>query len=215
MAKQCHGLSGLDSGQLNVKKRSNQNPKEIRKAIREARLAVPKPYASQASAKFVERIVELEWYQNANRIAAYLPFNGEADPLPFMDRAILDGKQVFVPVIVAKGEPLKFEGWTRETRVRTNRFDIREPELSADEISPKELDVVITPLVAFDAQRNRLGVGGGYYDRTFAFLNGVATDERQPILVGLAYEMQRIKKINAKPHDVKLDAVVSESGILS
>ena len=198
-----------------MNKRSQQNPKDTRKAIRESRLAVPGSYAAQASAKFVELIVDLEWYQKADRIAAYLPFNGEADPLPLMDRAILDGKKVFVPIIVAKGEPLKFEGWTRETEVRTNRFDIREPELSADEISPEELDVVITPLVAFDGQRNRLGVGGGYYDRTFAFLNGVASKDRQPVLIGLAYELQHIKKINAQAHDVKLDAVVSEAGILS
>ncbi len=198
-----------------MKKRSNQNPKEIRKAIRESREAVPKPYAMQASAKFVELIVDLEWYQNADRIAAYLPFNGEADPLPLMDRAILDGKQVFVPVIVAKSEPLKFEAWTRDTEVSNNRFNIREPEASVDSISPTDLDLVITPLVAFDGQRNRLGVGGGYYDRTFAFLNNIATKSRETILVGLAYELQRIKTIDSKSHDVELDAVVTEMGILT
>jgi 5-formyltetrahydrofolate cyclo-ligase len=198
-----------------VKKRSNQNPKEIRKAIRESRQAVPKPYATQASAKFVELIVDLEWYQNADRIAAYLPFNGEADPLPLMDRAIVDGKQVFVPVIVAKSEPLKFEAWTRDTEVSNNRFNIREPEASVDSISPTDLDLVITPLVAFDGQRNRLGVGGGYYDRTFAFLNNIATKSRETILVGLAYELQRIKTIDSKSHDVELDAVVTEMGILT
>jgi 5-formyltetrahydrofolate cyclo-ligase len=131
-----------------------------------------------------------------------------------MDRAIVDGKQVFVPVIVAKSEPLKFEVWTRDTEVRNNRFNIREPEASANSISPTDLDLVITPLVAFDGQRNRLGVGGGYYDRTFEFLNNVATKSRQTILVGLAYELQRIKKIDASKHDVKLDAVVTESGAL-
>lgn len=198
-----------------VNKKSNRSPKDTRKAIRESRQAVPAPYAVQASAKFVELIVELEWYQNAKRIAAYLPFNGEANPLPLMDRAILDGKQVFVPVIVAKSEPLKFEAWTRETAVHANRFNISEPESSSDSIAPTELDFVVTPLVAFDGQRNRLGVGGGYYDRTFAFLNNVATKDRQPFLVGLAYELQRIKKINASSHDVKLDAVVTETGVLS
>jgi len=168
----------------------------------------------QASAKFVELIVELPWYQDADRIAAYLPFNGEADPLPLMDRAIQDGKQVFVPVIVAKAEPLRFEAWTRETSVQKNRFNIREPQTSGDSIEVAELDLVITPLVAFDGQRNRMGVGGGYYDRTFAFLNGVATKDRQPILIGLAYELQRLKKIDTSQHDVRLDAVVSETGAL-
>lgn len=197
-----------------MKNRPNQNPKEIRATIRESRQAVPPPYARQAAAKFVELLVELDWYKNANRIAAYLPFNGEADPLPLMDRALIDGKQIFVPVIVSKAEPLRFDAWTRETKVTENKFHIREPNASEASITPAELDLVITPLVAFDQQRNRLGVGGGYYDRTFAFLNDVATADRQPLMVGLGYELQRIKKIDSQSHDVKLDAVVTESGIL-
>ena len=197
-----------------MKKRPSQNPKEIRAAIRESRQAVRAPYARQAAAKFVELIVELDWYKNANRIAAYLPFNGEADPLPLMDRALIDGKQIFVPIIVNKSEPLRFEAWTRETKVTENKFHIREPNASETSITPAELDLVITPLVAFDGQRNRLGVGGGYYDRTFAFLNDLATADRRPLLVGLGYELQRIKKIDSKKHDVKLDAVVTETGVL-
>ena len=197
-----------------MKKRPSQNPKEIRAAIRESRQAVRAPYARQAAAKFVELIVELDWYKNANRIAAYLPFNGEADPLPLMDRALIDGKQIFVPIIVNKSEPLRFEAWTRETKVTENKFHIREPNASETSITPAELDLVITPLVAFDGQRNRLGVGGGYYDRTFAFLNDVATADRRPLLVGLGYELQRIKKIDSKKHDVKLNAVVTETGVL-
>ena len=197
-----------------MKNRPNQNPKEIRATIRESRQAVPPPYARQAAAKFVELLIELDWYKNANRIAAYLPFNGEADPLPLMDRALIDGKQIFVPVIVSKAEPLRFDAWTRETKVTENKFHIREPNASEASITPAELDLVITPLVAFDQQRNRLGVGGGYYDRTFAFLNDVATADRQPLMVGLGYELQRIKKIDSQSHDVKLDAVVTESGIL-
>jgi len=197
-----------------LKNRPNQNPKEIRATIRESRQAVPPPYACQAAAKFVELLVELDWYKNANQIAAYLPFNGEADPLPLMDRALIDGKQIFVPVIVDKSEPLRFEAWTRETKVTENKFHIREPNTPETSITPTELDLVITPLVAFDGQRNRLGVGGGYYDRTFAFLNDVATQDRPTLLVGLGYELQRIKKIDSKKHDVKLDAVVTETGVL-
>ena len=198
-----------------MKKRPNQSPQEIRQAIRESRQAVPIPYAKQAAAKFVELVVELDWYKNAKRIAAYLPFNGEADPLPLMDRAIVDGKQIFVPVIVDKSEPLRFEAWTRETKVTENSFHINEPDASETSTAPPELDLVITPLVAFDGQRNRLGVGGGYYDRTFAFLNNIATADRRPLMVGLGYELQRIKKIDSQSHDVKLDAVVTETGILS
>jgi len=198
-----------------LNKRSNQNPKELRATIRKSRQAVPPPYARQAAAKFVELVVELDWYKNANRIAAYLPFNGEADPLPLMDRALVDGKQVFVPIVTGESEPLKFKAWTRTTKVTQNKFHIQEPDAAEASLCATKLDLVITPLVAFDGHRNRLGIGGGYYDRTFAFLNDVATKDRRTLLIGLAYELQRLKKIDSKSHDVQLDAVVTETGILT
>lgn len=184
---------------------------EVRSQVRAARRNVPKPYATQASFKFSERIAELPGYRNAKVVAGFLPFDGEADPLPLMDRAILENKQVYVPTIVAKAQPLKFVPWTRETPTKLNQFGIAEPKVDANLwLDGSQLDCVITPLVAFDERCHRMGVGGGFYDRTFEFVNGVPSDARKTVLIGIAYELQRVEKVSVQPHDVRLDAIVSE-----
>lgn len=186
------------------------NPK-LRQQIRDARAAVPKRYAQQASYKFSEHFASLEPYQAASKVAGYLPFEGEADPMPLMDRAIQEGKQVFVPIIVGKSKPLKFAAWTRESTTKQNSFGIAEPDVAPENlIDANELDFVITPLVAFDEKCNRIGVGGGFYDRSFAFLNEANPADRKTKLVGIAYELQLVDKIKPEPWDVQMDAVVTE-----
>jgi len=194
-----------------MSKKPKPNLKAIRKQIRQARQAIPKNYSAQASYKFSESIGGLESYQTASRIGAYVPFEGEADSLPLMDRAILEGKEVYVPIIVAKDTPLKFAAWSRDAKTRKNSFGIDEPDVAADELlDGTDLDFVITPLVAFDDRCNRIGVGGGFYDRTFAVLNGVESKDRTTQLIGIAFEMQRIDAIDSQDWDVRLDGVVTE-----
>ena len=183
--------------------------KQIREKIRKARNSIPAAYARQASYKFSERIAELPAYQNAKSVAGFLAFDGEADPAPLLDRAIQDGKVVVVPVIIGKKKPLQFAVWTRESPLKKNTFGILEPDVPDRDLIPAtELECVITPLVAFDEDCNRVGVGGGFYDRTFEF-----TKQSSPsniTLIGLAYEMQKIDEIKKEPWDLRLDAVVTE-----
>ena len=184
--------------------------KKIRDQIRQARKKIPASYARQASFKFSERIAELETYRNANSVAGFLPFDGEADPRPLMERAILEKKSVFVPVIVAKATPLKFAPWTPETKLKTNSFGIEEPDSPSEHwLDGSDLDCVITPLVAFDESRNRIGVGGGFYDRTFEFLKSSTSTS----LIGIAYELQKLKKIETEAWDVPLSAIVTELAV--
>jgi 5-formyltetrahydrofolate cyclo-ligase len=98
-----------------------------------------------------------------------------------------------------------------EGATRANHLGIDEPA-GACEIGARWLDLVFLPLVGFDSHGMRLGMGGGYYDRTFAFLN-LRTAWRAPRLVGIAYEFQHIDRIEPAPHDVRLDAVVTEDGL--
>ena len=184
----------------------------LRKQIRQLRAQIPAPYRQQASYRISEQVAALDVYRRAERVAGYLPFEGEADPLPLMDRAIQDSKQVFVPQIVKKGAPLQFARWSRETAMRKNFFGIDEPDVPAEEwIGGPELDLVLVPLVGFDEARNRIGVGGGYYDRTFSFLREKGLDDSsRPRLIGVAFELQKLSAIETKPWDVPLDAVVTE-----
>lgn len=125
-----------------------------------------------------------------------------------ISHAASSGKQVLVPVV--SGDSLEFSRYTERTCLQKNRYGIDEP-VNTESMSAGQLTLVLTPLVAFDQQGNRVGMGGGYYDRTFAFL----ADQPRPasvLLVGVAYQFQFTALPEPQPWDIPLDAVVTETG---
>lgn len=185
-------------------------PMALRQKIRQLRNDIPNAYALQASYRLSEQVATLPVYEACQSISAFLPFDGEVSPLPLMDRAIQDGKRVWVPVMRGKATALQFAPWERDAPMKKNGFGIDEPDVpESDWIMASELDLALLPLVAFDASCNRLGVGGGYYDRSFAFAVGAPLDQR-PFLVGLGYELQRVPQLHPEKWDVPLDSVVTE-----
>ena len=186
------------------------DPTNLRKKIRKLRRDVPPVYALQASYRISEQVALRPDYQASQRISAFLPFDGEINPLPLLDRAVQEGKSAFVPILRGKSEPLRFARWTRDTALRKNSFGIDEPAVPESQwIAASELDLALVPLVAFDELCNRLGVGGGYYDRSFAFVNETPCEQR-PALIGLGFELQRVDGLKPAAWDVPLDAVVTE-----
>ena len=125
-----------------------------------------------------------------------------------IEHAVTAGKRVFFPIL--DHQSLKFARWTEQTCLQKNRFGIDEP-IDSETIPTKQLDLVLAPLVAFDQQGTRLGMGGGYYDRTFAFLAECARPAGLK-LVGVAYEFQRAILPEPRSWDIPLDAVVTELG---
>jgi 5-formyltetrahydrofolate cyclo-ligase len=108
----------------------------------------------------------------------------------------------------ARAGHLGFARWRPNARLIRNRFGIAEPlGTSAARIEPRALDLVLVPVVGFDKAGNRLGMGGGYYDRSFAFALRRAT--RRPCLIGVAFDCQRVGGLPARPGDVPLDGVVT------
>ena len=116
-------------------------------------------------------------------------------------------RSCFLPVLVKATLTLKFRQFDPAHPLVTNFFGLLEPDAAAREITPNELDTVFLPLVGFDTEGNRLGMGGGYYDRTFAFLK--ESGATRPILVGLAHECQRVEKLEAAAWDVPLGGIVT------
>jgi len=150
----------------------------------------------------------------SQRIAVYLPVNGEMDPRPLMDRLWSLGKVLYLPVLARFPERrLWFSTYRPGAPLADNRFGIPEPK-SAHRglVSAVFIDLVLLPLVAFDATGNRLGMGGGYYDCSLAFLKR-RRHWRKPRLMGVAYEFQRIARINPESWDVPLDAVATEKRV--
>lgn len=124
------------------------------------------------------------------------------------------GKRVYLPVLVPHGENrLWFARYTPDTHLVPNRFGIPEPARAPHRrIAPLALDAVFTPLVAFDPTGHRLGMGGGFYDRSFAYLLRHRRWLR-PRLIGLAYDFQCVDRLPAEPWDVPLHAIVTDRSL--
>ncbi|RMG30601.1 MAG: 5-formyltetrahydrofolate cyclo-ligase [Gammaproteobacteria bacterium] len=192
---------------------TDASPRTLRRRLRQARNALSAAARRSAAERVAEHLLGLTCFRNARRIAAYLATDGELDPAPIVRCARAMGKEIYLPVLLPVGpRRLWFAPWPPEAPLACNRYGIPEPVRAArTRVSPHCLDLVLTPLVGFDAAGHRLGMGGGYYDRTFAFLRR-HRHWCHPRLVGLAYECQRLQCLPVHPWDVPLAGVVTESG---
>ena len=143
----------------------------------------------------------------ARRIAAYLSIDGEPDLRPLLRRLHELGKALALPVVEG-GNRMSFFAHSPDRPLAVNRFGIEEPAPQAAWVRPLALDLVLTPLTAFDRQGNRLGMGGGFYDRRF----GALPPRMRPLLVGVAHAVQEADKLPSAPWDVPLDGVLTERG---
>lgn len=185
---------------------------QIRKEIRLQRRALPHWERQRAAQELAKRVASLRVFATATHIAGYLAFDGEMDPAPLLERAWDMNKEVYLPVLV--GHPhdhMMFAPYHPDASMKPNRFGIPEPDTSHEELrSPHLLDLALAPLVAFDASGTRLGMGGGFYDRTFAFLRNPGHLPK-PRLLGLAYELQKVESLTRQPWDVPMDGIVTEA----
>ncbi len=158
----------------------------------------------------VSLFLSSELFQKSRDIGCYYPINNEFDCLPIIKNIWFLKKNCYLPVLSeADDQPLDFIRYQEDTAMRLNRFNIPEP-VESKKIMPDKLDLVLLPLVGFDWQGNRLGMGAGYYDRTFQTI----ISSPKPILLGLAFEMQGVLSIPGDDWDVRLDGVLTESRLL-
>lgn len=162
------------------------------------------PGRAQAAAARLDAAVA----QTPAMASGYLPIRTEIDPLPALALLAARGARLCMPVVVGKGLPLQFRGWTPGAPTVTGVFGV---EIPADDI-PAAPTLVIAPLLAFDRQGYRLGYGGGFYDRTLAALRAQAPG---PVLaVGLAYAAQQVAAIPRDATDARLDMIVTEDEVI-
>jgi len=184
----------------------------LRRALRARRRNVS-PVERERAGQLVARNVERHLHLHPGwRIAVYLSLPSELDTAPLIELARHRRCTVYVPRIDrhALGRKMRFVELTGPRR--RNRLGIHEPE-GSHTIGAKWLDVVFLPLVGFDASGVRLGMGGGYYDRAFAFRRWRRV-WHAPRLIGLAYSFQQVESLTAAAHDVRLDAVITEERIV-
>lgn len=185
----------------------------LRASTRAKRSQLSAEKIADASLNITDRIWRFPFMSRCRRIAAYYAVNGEVDCRYIIQSAWERGRAVFLPVL--RGEELMFANHRPDSNFLRNQHGIPEP-ISTDGnfLRPCEMDVVLTPLVSFDKLGNRLGMGGGYYDRSFRFMRD-RDNWIRPRLVGLAYEFQKVPKLKASSWDVPLHNAITEKQIYS
>jgi 5-formyltetrahydrofolate cyclo-ligase len=182
--------------------------RELRRESLRARTALPPDEREQASEVIADKFVHSAFFQRSRLVGCYLSLSVEVDTWRIIARAWRMKKRVFAPV-TRRNRILEFREVTPETSLVRDDFGLLMPA-AGDVIAARKLDVVLTPLVAFDDECRRIGMGGGYYDRTFSFLRG-RRQLLKPKLVGLAFASQQVPEIAANPWDIRLYSVITES----
>lgn len=184
--------------------------RQLRQSIRKQRQALTTSESTTCAEQLAQHVRSSQFVSNSRHIAAYLPADGEIDPMPLVQYLWSLGKTIYLPVLVPfSKKKLWFAKFEAGDQLVYNRYGIAEP-LRRRLIKPCALDLVLTPLVAFDQAGHRIGMGGGYYDRSFAFLTG-RQYWRKPHMLGLAFEFQKQGTIKQNAWDIPLTAIATEA----
>ena len=188
---------------------------DIRNQIRQQRSELTHAQQLDAAGLLTTQLVASPLFKNSQRIAFYLPNDGEMDVTPLISLAWTYNKQCFLPVLgLRNSRKMWFAPYLPDTNLITNRFGIPEPQHkhSARLFKAQSLDLILMPLVAFDNKGHRLGMGGGFYDRTLQFLLH-RQQWMKPRLIGTAYAFQEVPQLDNEPWDVPLHGIATENGL--
>lgn len=179
-----------------------QNKTALRAQLRKNRQALDANTHQTLSATICKKCISHTAFQKSQRIACYLANDGEVSTDPLIEAIWQSGKTGYLPVIDSKTRTLSFAPYTKKCAMQKNKYGILEPVDTA--IHAEEIDLIIAPLVGFDTENYRLGMGGGFYDTTLA-----SCQHKKPYFAGLAFQCQAVDTLPTEPHDQKLNAIFS------
>ncbi|NUU67267.1 5-formyltetrahydrofolate cyclo-ligase [Enterobacteriaceae bacterium BIT-l23] len=185
-----------------------QTRQQIRQMVRERRRALSTDQQQLAARQATQRLLAYAPVRQAKRVALFLSFDGELDTRPAIEALWADNREVYLPVLhpFSTGN-LLFLRYTPQTELRENRLKIAEPPLDVRQVLALDaLDALVVPLVAFDTCGQRLGMGGGFYDRT---LQNWRSHGFAP--VGYAHDCQQVESLPVEHWDIPLPAMVTPS----
>lgn len=186
---------------------------QLRQTLRTQRSQLNAAERIDYALKITSIVFQQDFFSNSQHIACYWPFECEIATQFIISKLWGLNKQCYLPVIEHSSKELQFYQYQQDSELAANKYGIAEPiPEPGNHILPQQLDLVLLPIVAFDIQGHRLGTGGGYYDRTFKFLN-IASRPLKPRLIGLGYEFQKVDALPAQAWDVTLDAIITEQHI--
>jgi 5-formyltetrahydrofolate cyclo-ligase len=191
------------------------SPRETRRRLRALRAGLPDAERAAAERAIQLELRRLRLWQPGRRVAAFIGMPGEVDLRPCFTDAWRRGVRLYVPLILSlRAGSMAFVPFDSDARTRRNGFGIDEPVVPiARRVSALQLDAILVPLVGFDTNGHRLGMGAGFYDRALRRRLDRSQAFRRPRLIGVAYAIQEVDRIERAPWDVPLDAVVTEHGV--
>ena len=185
---------------------------QLRQQLRRKRRALSPLQQRDASQQLNKQLGRDIRFIRSRHIAFYLANDGEISPSPLLHRALKMNKRCYLPVLT--GKKLWFARYNSGDRLVNNRFGIPEPARKHRRLPGKSLDMVLMPLVGFDRQGGRLGMGGGFYDRSFSWLNSQPA-LRQPLLVGLAHQCQEVERLDLASWDIPLSVIATDQELIN
>lgn len=187
----------------------NSSKPQLRRHFRSARNTLTPEQQRAAAHRLAVRLARHPWYRTAKHIALYWPSDGEISPLPLVTRHALRTKSFYLPCIGSNNQ-MTFHRYRPGDRLTTHSYGMQEPSDRSGLRNIKSMDLVLMPLVAFDVNGNRLGMGGGYYDRA------LKACPLHPKRIGLAHSLQQADQpLPKEPWDIRLHAIATDSGIIT
>jgi len=185
---------------------------DLRKRIRQERALLAPSQRQTWDSEINNHLLNYVAQTQPRVVAAFLAFDGEPDLAPALIQMERQGLRLAVPVIrAAPGRSdMCFRQWSPGSDMRPNRYGIPEPVGTLD-VRLGEIDLALVPLVAWDAQGGRLGMGASFYDRFFQ----TVADQRQPYRLGVAYQLQQVERLPLDPWDIRLHGILTEDGCFS
>lgn len=181
--------------------------KQLRRRILEARQALSAEERSALSKRACRHLSACGRLAESRAIMAFHPFGEELDILPFVDEALRRGQEIWLPLTIPSERRLVPYRYNGSQMLKQGPYGIWEPDPDkAEAVDLSVLDTVLVPGVAFDGNGGRMGYGGGYYDRFLAALG------KKPYLIGVGFSLQWVEQVPLEPHDIRLDAGVTEDG---
>ncbi|TBU97106.1 5-formyltetrahydrofolate cyclo-ligase [Phytopseudomonas dryadis] len=186
---------------------------QLRRLLRQRRRSLAAHAQRQAARALYRQLAQHPLFRRARHIALYLSNDGEIDPRPLMAAAHTRGKQVYLPVLSPwPRSKMVFQRIERNEPLSANRFGIAEPRRNGKrQRRIWALDLILLPLVGFDRHGGRLGMGGGFYDRSLAY-RARRKNWHKPTLLGLAHGCQQVERLPMASWDVPLAATVTDEG---
>ena len=188
--------------------------RELRDRLRALRTAIPAVARIAAAEAIAKQLLLLPALQNASTVAGYWAIGGEL-PLHGLMARLPAHTRYCLPMLqwsrLQSDRTLRFAAWRTGDAIAVNRYGIPEPAQATQTLAPDALDVVLLPLLGFTRNGDRIGTGGGWYDRSFAFRHDAPAP---PLLIGIGFACQQIDGHAAQDWDVPLDAIVTEREVI-